>query len=180
MDSCQADRPCLGECWISGTVAFAGSSKQDSSIAKVMYSTHLGQYQLSRQATGLLPPVGMRVDLVHAPSLNHCVMRPKHGADVPVRMSSDGTPHPPSNWAIEPRILEPEVMAAWMLLSDSHQEPVAPVCNYSRTPYTFKADSFLGLAELVIHVTSADSKAAGSSLTTDNELNVPEQPDMST
>ena len=30
------------------------------------------------------------------------------------------------------------------------------VCNYSRKPYEFKADGFLGLAEPVSHVTGAD------------------------
>jgi len=88
-----------------------------------------------------------------------------HEANVPVRMSSDGTPHPPSDWAMEPHILELGVMAAWMLLNNSHGELVVCVCHYSGKSYTFKADSFLGLCELVVHVSG---------------LNVLEQPDAST
>jgi len=46
-------------------------SKQNSGISKVIYSTHSRQYQLSQQATGLLPAVGMGVDVVRAPSWSH-------------------------------------------------------------------------------------------------------------
>jgi len=81
-----------------------------------------------------------------------CVVPPKHEPNVQVRISDDGIPHPPSNWAIEPRILEPRVMAARTLFSDSHKKPVVHVCNYSKKFDTFKADSFLGLAELVVHI----------------------------
>ena len=87
---------------------------------------------------------------------------------------------PPGDWAIEPLILEPGIMAALTLLSDGPGEPVAHVCNYSSKPYTFKADSFLGLVEPVVHVTTADSKVVGSSLATDSGLSVLRQPDMST
>jgi len=76
-----------------------------------------------------------------------CVVPPRHEANIPVRMSSDRTPHPPySDWAIEPHIPELGAMAAQTLLSDGHGVPVAHVCNYSGKPYTFKADSFLGLS----------------------------------
>jgi len=101
-------------------------------------------------------------------------MPPQHEANrnIPVWMSSDRTPHPSSDWAIEPHILEPGVMAARTLLSDGHEEMVAHVCNYSGRPYSFKADSFLGLAESVVHITGADSKAVGSSLATASGLSV--------
>jgi len=102
---------------------------------------------------------------------------PKHEANVPVRMSDDGTPHPSSNLAIKPHILEMGVMAARSLFSNSHKEPVAHVCNYSKKPYTYKADSFLGLAKLVVHITGVDSKALRPSLT-GSGLNVLIQPDL--
>jgi len=109
-----------------------------------------------------------------------CVVPPKHEANVPVRMLSDGTPLPPSNWAIEPHMQEPGVIAARTLLTDCHKEPAAHVCNYSKKPYNFNADIFLVLAEPVIHITGADSKAVGSSLSTHHGLNVSIQPDAST
>ena len=69
---------------------------------------------------------------LHILVTENCVVIPQHEANIPVRMSSDGIPHPPSNWAIEPRILEPGVMAAMMLLRDVHGETVARVCNLLR------------------------------------------------
>jgi len=42
--------------------------EQDSNTSEVMYSTHPGQYQLSWQLTGLLPPVSMATDPVCVPS----------------------------------------------------------------------------------------------------------------
>jgi len=70
-------------------------------------------------------------------------------------------------------------MAAWTLFSNSHKEPVACVCNYSDKPYTFKADSFLGLAEPVVHVPGTGRKADESSLANSDELRVFVQPDAS-
>jgi len=107
-------------------------------------------------------------------------MPPQHEASIPARTSIDGTPHPPSYWAIVLRILELGVMAARTLLSDSHGETVARICNYIGRPYTFRADGFLGLAEPVVHVTGSDGKAVGSSLATDSGLSVSGQPDTST
>jgi len=49
----------------------------------------------------------------------YCVMPPKHEANLPVKMVDDGIPHPPSDWAIEARILEHWVKVAQMLLSDN-------------------------------------------------------------
>ena len=46
-------------------------------------------------------------------------MPPKHEANVQVEMFDDGIPHPSSDWAIEPRRLEPGIMAVRMLFSDS-------------------------------------------------------------
>jgi len=89
---------------------------------------------------------------------NHVVSL-RHKANIPVRMASDGTSHTPSNWAIEPRMQEPGVIAARTLLSDGHEEVVARVCNYCSQPYTFKVDSFLGVAEPVSHVTAANGRA---------------------
>jgi len=68
------------------------------------------------------------------------------------------------------------VLAARTLLSDGHGEAVAHVCNYSGRPYTYKVDSFLDLAELVVHVTAADGKAAELSLATSSGLCVSGQP----
>jgi len=76
-------------------------------------------------------------------------------------------------------MLEPGVMAARTLLSDGHGEAVARVCNYSSRPYTFKVDSFLGLAEPVVHVTGADGRAVRESLATSSGLGVLGQPDAS-
>jgi len=65
-----ARQPSLGGCWISATLPFGGS-KQESGFFEVMYSIHPGQYQMSRQSTGLLPSVGMGVDPVHVPNWSH-------------------------------------------------------------------------------------------------------------
>ena len=64
-------------------------------------------------------------------------------------------------------------------MSNGHGEAVARVCNYSSRHYTFKVDSFLGLAELVVYVTGADGRAAGLSLATNRGLGVSRQPDAS-
>jgi len=77
-------------------------------------------------------------------------------------------------------MLKPGVIAARMLLNDGHKRMVAYVCNYSRRPYEFKVDSFLGLAELVSHVTGADGRAVGSSLVANSGLGVSGQPDVRT
>jgi len=99
------------------------------------------------------------------------VVPPKHETNLPVKVLDDRIPHPPSDWAIEPRILEHEVMPAPMLFSDNHIEPVMCICNYSKRPYTFKADSFLGLAEPVIYVPRTGNQAVESSLASSDGLN---------
>jgi len=69
-------------------------------------------------------------------------------------------------------------MAARTLFNDSHNEPVAHVYNYFKKPYRIKADSFLGLAEPVVHIDGTSSKVVESSLT-NGELSVLNQPDVS-
>jgi len=49
----------------AGLYPIAGSSKQDSGIAEVMYSAHRGQYHQSRQAASLPPPVDVGADPRH-------------------------------------------------------------------------------------------------------------------
>jgi len=69
-------------------------------------------------------------------------MPPRHEANIPVRMSSDGTRHPSRDWAIEPRILEPGVMAARMLLSNGHEEMVSATTLVGST--LLRLTAFLG------------------------------------
>jgi len=78
-----------------------------------------------------------------------CTVPPRHEANVPVRMMYDNIHCPVSDWAIEPRVIRPGVVAARTLLSDDRVDLVARVCNYSDTPHVFSVDSFLGLAEPV-------------------------------
>jgi len=55
-----------------------------------------------------------------------CTIPAKHEANVPVKKQDDGNPHPPSDWAIEPRRLELSLIAAsthasillWMVQCD--------------------------------------------------------------
>jgi len=54
-----------------GLYPIAGSSKQDSGIAEVMYTTHPGQYSQSQQAASYSPFMDVGVNLVRAPSWNH-------------------------------------------------------------------------------------------------------------
>ena len=86
----------------------------------------------------------------------------------------------PSDWAIKPRRLELGLIATRMLFSDSHEEPVACVCNYSNKPYRFKADSFLGLADPVVHIQGTGGEAVNSCLGDSNELVVSVQMGEST
>ena len=65
----------------------------------------------------------------------NCVMPRRHKANIPVQMLSDSISCPLSDWAIEPCMLESGVIAARMLLSNSHEEMVAHVCNYSSRSY---------------------------------------------
>ena len=81
--------------------------------------------------------------------LEECVVPPRHEANFPVRVMYDNIHCPSSDWAIEPRVIRPGVVAARTLLSDDRVDVVARVCNYSDTSHVFKADSFLGLAEPV-------------------------------
>jgi len=70
-------------------------------------------------------------------------------------------------------------MAARMLFSDSHNEPVACVCNYSDKPHVLKADSFLGLAELVEHVPGTGRELVDLDLASSGNVGVPVQPGTS-
>ena len=66
------------------------------------------------------------------------------------------------------------------LFSDSHNEPVACICNYSNKPYMFSADSFLGLAEPVIHGPGTGTETVDSCLAYSNEVVVSVQAGRST
>ena len=50
--------------------------------------------------------------------------------------------------------------------------PVARVCNYFNKPYTFRADSFLGITEQVVHVLGTGRETANSCLVDSNNLDV--------
>ena len=78
-----------------------------------------------------------------------CVVPPRHEANVPIRMMCDDIHCPKSDWAVEPRVVQPCVVAARTLVSDDSTEAVAWVLNYSDEPYTFTAERFLSLAEPV-------------------------------
>jgi len=106
---------------------------------------------------------------------------------VPVKMQNDGNPHLPSDWAIEPRKLELGVIAAHTLFSDSHDELVACICIYSHKLYTLRANSFLRMAEMVVHVPGTSKGTVNSSLADSNNLTMsvqagrstgPESPDL--
>jgi len=84
-------------------------------------------------------------------------MPPRHEANIPVGMLSGGASCHPSDLAIEPRILEPAVIAARMLLSEGHKETVECVCNY---------------CSRLNHVTGAEGGAVGPSGATSSVLGV--------
>ena len=67
-----------------------------------------------------------------------------------------------------------------MLFSDSHKELVACICNYSNKPYTFRADSFFGLAEPVVHVPGTGRGTIDSCLADGNKIFVSVQAGRST
>ena len=54
-----------------------------------------------------------------------------------------------SDWAVEPRVIKPGIVAARSLLDDSQVNGIVRVVNCSGKPYVFSPNSFLGLAEPV-------------------------------
>jgi len=78
-----------------------------------------------------------------------CVVPPRHEANVPVRVMYDDIRNPETSWAVEPRILEPGLTTARVLLNANSPDTVARVLNHSDEPYTLAADSFFSLAEPV-------------------------------
>jgi len=85
-----------------------------------------------------------------------CVVPPRHEANIPVRMMYDHIHCPKTEWAVEPRVLRPGVVAARTLLNDDRTYVVVRVLNYSDTSHTFKVDSYLSSAEPVISVVGSE------------------------
>jgi len=69
------------------------------------------------------------------------VIPAKHEANVSIRMVDEGVPLPPCNWAVEPQVLGPGVMAARTLFSNSQSQLVARVLNNSLKPKSLHANS---------------------------------------
>jgi len=109
--------------------------------------------------------------------LEDCVVSARHEANIPVRMSDVGIPHPSDDWAIEPCQLISRVMTPRTLFNGSHNQPVALVCNYSDEPYELKADSYLARAEPVEHV--AGEELPNHELACSDNANVSVLPDVS-
>jgi len=78
-----------------------------------------------------------------------CTIPAKHEANVLVHMEDDGLTLPPYDWAIEPQGLEPNVMTARTLFSDSQPQLVARVLNNSCEDKVLPADTFLSMAKPV-------------------------------
>jgi len=66
-----------------------------------------------------------------------CAIPTLHEAKVSVKIQDDELPHPPGDWTSEPQRLELGVIVVQTLFSDSHNQPVARICNYCNKPYTF-------------------------------------------
>ena len=90
-------------------------------------------------------------------------MPAKHEANVSVRMEDDGLPLPSYDWAIEPQGLDPNVMTARTLFSDTQPLLVARVLNNSTRDKTLSANSFLSMAEPVLCLSGTDCDPASMS-----------------
>ena len=75
-----------------------------------------------------------------------------HEANVPIKMSDEGIPHPVDDWVIETNQLSSRVMTTRTLINVNQKQLVAIVCNYSDDPYELKADCYLARAEPVEYV----------------------------
>jgi len=82
----------------------------------------------------------------------------RHEANVPVKMSDEGVPHPVDDWIIETKQLSSRVMTVRMLINVNQTRLVARVCNYSDKPYELKADCYLARAEPVEYVPGPGEK----------------------
>jgi len=78
-----------------------------------------------------------------------CVIPAKHEANIPVYLEDDGVPIPPCDWAIEPQGLDPSVMTARTLFSDTQKMLVARVLNNSVSDKSLSVNLFLSVAEPV-------------------------------
>jgi len=87
-----------------------------------------------------------------------------HEANVPVKMSDEGVPHPVDNWVIETKQLSSRVMTARTLINVNQKRLVARVCNYSVEPYELKANYCLAPAKPVGCVPGLDEKLSDSKL----------------
>jgi len=87
-----------------------------------------------------------------------------HEANVPVKMSDEGVPHPVDNWVIETKQLSSRVMTARTLINVNQKRLVARVCNYSDEPYELKANYCLAPAKPVGCVPGLDEKLSDSKL----------------
>ena len=107
-----------------------------------------------RQRTGISRRVVVATD---------CIVPAKHEANVPVRMEDDGLPLPSYDWSIEPQGLNPNVMTARTLFSNTQTLLVACVLNNSTQDKTLSANSFLSMAEPVLCLSTTDCDSTSMS-----------------